>query len=164
MEEAMIARTHSSIDARMRVLAALTTILILALLAACGTPSTGTTDPDLRPSGQDSPLTDTEWVLTELRGEPPLGGGHITLVVGDSTAGGSSGCNLWGGEAVVTASTLALEMLHMTARACEDTRLMDQETDYLALLGGTSTYEVQGHELVLETETGEILVFRSAAD
>ena len=152
----MIAPTHNSID-RVR-------LLVVALLAACGAPSTGTTDPDLRPSGQEPPLADTEWILTELHGEPPLGGAHLTLVVRDSTAGGSSGCNLWGGAAVVTATTLALEMLHMTARACEDTRLMDQETDYLALLGGTSTYEVQGHELVLETETGETLVFRSAAD
>ena len=160
----MIARTHSSVDARTRVLAALTTILILALLAACGTPSTGTTDPDLRPSGQEPSLTGTEWVLTELRGEPPLGGAHLTLVVDDSTAGGSSGCNLWGGEAVVTASTLALEMLHMTARACEDARLMDQETDYLALLGGTSVYEVDGSALVLETESGERLVYRATID
>ena len=160
----MIARTHSSIDARTRVLAALTTVLILALLAACGTPSTGTADPDLRPSGQDSPLTDTEWVLTELRGESPLGGAHLTLVVGDSTAGGSSGCNLWGGESTVTATALTIEMLHMTARACEDMRLMDQETDYLALLAGTSAYEVEGSQLVLETEGGETLVYRADGD
>ena len=161
----MIAPTHRALyDAGVRALAALAGILIAALLAACGAPSTGTTDPDLRPSGQDTPLADTEWVLTELRGEPPLGGAHLTLVVSDSTAGGSSGCNLWGGEAVVTATTLALEMLHMTARACEDTRLMDQETDYLALLGGTSTYEVQGRELLLETESGETLAFSAGSD
>ena len=81
----MIARTHSRIEVRVsidaRVLAALSAILIAALLAACGTPSTGTADPELRPSGEDSPLTDMEWVLTELRGEPPLGGAHLTLVV-----------------------------------------------------------------------------------
>jgi heat shock protein HslJ len=139
-------------------------VLIAAILAAaCGSTAPRPTDPDdLAPAGS-SPLVGTEWVLTSLRGAPPLGGEILTLVVADSTAGGSSGCNLWGAEASVTETTLDLEMLHMTARACEDQRLMDQETDYLRLLGGLSTYEIDGRTLVLETGGGA-LVYRAADD
>jgi heat shock protein HslJ len=165
MEETMNPTRDPRAIARVRALPALTGSLIAAILAAaCGSSSPRPTDPeDLVPSGS-LPLVDMEWVLTSLRGEPPLGGDILTLVVGDSTAGGSSGCNLWGADAAVTETTLSLEMLHMTARACEDSRLMDQETDYLALLGGTSTYEIDGRELVLETGEGGTLVYRAADD
>ena len=133
--------------------------MLLAL--ACGSTVPDTTSPDLRPSPSGGgSLTGTKWVLTEIRGEPPLGEVEITLVVDESTAGGNSGCNYYGGTPHVTVGTFRLDDLVATVRACEDTRLMDQESDYVAILAQTSVWEIEGGELTLRTETGETLVFR----
>ncbi len=149
--------------ARRLVIAAFVTALCPL---ACGQTMPGTTTPpDLSPSQRGGgSLSGTEWVLTELRGGAPLGGVEITLVVDDSSAGGNSGCNHYGGTPVVTADTFRLDEIVATARACEDARLMDQESDFLALLALTSAYEVEGRALVLMVANEETLVFRAAGD
>jgi heat shock protein HslJ len=150
---------------RARVGRALAAVILALLPIACGsaTPENTSTDPPPSPSGT-LPLAGTEWVLIELRGEAPAGDAWITLVVGEASAGGSSGCNLYGGTPTVTLDTFTLAEIHVTLRACEDPRLMDQESDYLALLGRPSAYEVRGDTLVLETDGGGRLVFRATAD
>ena len=136
----------------------LTTIL---LALACGSTPPDTTSPDLRPSSSGGgSLAGTEWILSEIRGTPPLGEAAITLVVEDSTAGGNSGCNFYGGVPHVTAESFQLDDIVATARACEDPRLMDQESDYLAILARISAWEIEGGELTLRTAEGETLVFR----
>jgi heat shock protein HslJ len=133
--------------------------LLLAL--ACGSTSPDATSPDLRPStsGGDS-LVGTAWVLTEIRGDRPLGDVEITLVVDESTAGGNSGCNYYGGTPQVTVGTFRLADLVATVRACEDARLMDQESAYLAILAQTSAWEIEDGTLTLRTSDGVTLVFR----
>ena len=117
--------------------------------------------PDLRPSPSGGgSLVGTAWVLTEIRGEPVLGSEEITLVVDESTAGGNSGCNYYGGTPQITVGTFRLDEIVATARACEDTRLMDQESDYLAILAQTSAWEIDDETLQLRAETGETLLFR----
>jgi heat shock protein HslJ len=149
---------------RARVGRALAAVILALLPIACGsaTPENTSTDPPPAPSGTVR-LAGTEWVLIELRGEAPAGDAGITLVVGEASAGGSSGCNLYGGKPTVTPDTFTLAEIHATLRACEDPRLMDQESDYLALLGQTSTWEVDGNTLTLRTN-GVTLVFREATD
>ena len=137
---------------------------LAALFAlACGSTSSDSTSPDLRPSPSGGgSLTGTAWVLTEIRGEPALGEEEITLVVDDSTAGGNSGCNHYGGTPRITDGTFRLVDLAATLRACEDTRLMDQESDYLAILAQTSAWDIEGDRLELVTDTGDTLVFRAS--
>lgn len=135
----------------------------LLLSFACGSTAPDALSPDLRPSpSSGGSLTGTEWILTEIDGEPPLGEVEITLIVDDSTAGGNSGCNYYGGTPQVTAGTFRLEDLVATARACEDARLMDQESEYLAILSRTSAWGVEGGELTLEAPDGVTLVYREA--
>lgn len=139
----------------------LATLAAAILPLACGSTAPDATSPDLRPSPSGGgSLAGTEWILTEIRGEPPLGTAEITLVVDEESAGGYSGCNHFGGTPVVTDDTLRLDEIVATARACEDARLMDQESEYLALLAETSTWDAQGDRLVLTTR-GETLVFRA---
>jgi heat shock protein HslJ len=143
-----------------RVLATVAAVLVPL---ACGHSTPETTSPDIRPSpSRSGSLADTEWILTRIRGEPPLGSAEITLAFDDSSAGGYAGCNHFGGEPVVTAGTVRLEALVSTARACEDTRLMDQEADFLALLGETSAWEIEGGTLELHSGDAAALVFRAA--
>jgi heat shock protein HslJ len=138
-----------------------TTYLAALLALACGSTAPDTTSPDLRPSPSvGGSLVGTAWVLTEIRGEPVLGNEEITLVVDESTAGGNSGCNYYGGTPQITVGTFRLDEIVATARACEDTRLMEQESDYLAILARTSAWEIDDETLHLRAETGETLVFR----
>ena len=133
------------------------------LPAACGSSPPGTTSPDNLSPSDESSLAGTEWILTAIRGEPPIGEAEITLVVDDSSAGGSSGCNHYGGALVMTADTFRLDEIVATAMACEDARLMDQESDYLAILAEPAGWEIRAGKLVL-TANGETLVFRAAGD
>jgi heat shock protein HslJ len=145
-----------------RVLATVAAVLVPL---ACGHSTPETTSPDIRPSpSRGGSLADTEWSLTRIRGEPPLGGAEITLAFDDSSAGGYAGCNHYGGVPVVTAGTVRLDELVATARACEDARLMEQEADYLAFLGETSAWEIEGDVLTLRSGGAGTLVFRAARE
>ena len=140
-----------------------TAYLATLLALGCGTTSPDTTSPDQRPSPSGGgSLTGTAWVLTEIRGGPVLGKEEITLVVDESTGGGNSGCNHYGGTPQITVGTFRLVELVATLRACEDARLMDQESDYLAILGQTSAWDIEGDRLELVTATGDTLVFRAS--
>jgi putative lipoprotein len=169
MEEPMTERIHEPIavpPARERTLVSLLVMLAIALiLVGCGSTRPDATSPDLSPTGvEDSSLAGTEWVLTELRGDPPLGSMEITLVVDEASAGGWSGCNHYGGAPSVTDDTFRLDEIVATAMACEDARRMDQESDYLSLLGQTSTWEIEGRALTLRTAGEVTLVFREATN
>ena len=136
-----------------------TGLFLLAL--GCGSTAPETTSRDLWPSpAGDGSLTGTAWVLTKIGGELPLGQEEITLVVDESSAGGNSGCNYYGGTPQVTDGTFRLDELVATVRACEDARLMDQESEYLAILAQTSAWEIEGGELTLRTADGLTLMFR----
>ena len=142
-----------------------TAYLATLLALACRSTSPDPTSPDLRPSPSgDGSLTGTAWVLTEIRGEPVLGNEELTLVVDESTAGGNSGCNYYGGTPQITVGTFRLVELVATLRACEDARLMDQESDYLAILGQTSAWAIEGDRLELVTATGDTLLFRATGE
>ena len=157
--------THEAIAApppRVRAVVSLLVLMACALVpTACESTRPDTTSPDLSPTGgEDSSLAGTEWVLTELRGEPPLGSGEITLVVDASSAGGWSGCNHYGGAPSVPDHTFRLDDIVATAMACDDARLMDQESDYLSLLGQTTTWKIESGALTLRTAAGATLAFR----
>jgi heat shock protein HslJ len=162
MEAPMTDRIHEPIaapPARERILVSLLVMLATALVpAGCGSTTRDATSPSLSPTP-----VGTEWVLTEIRGEPPIGSAEITLVVDPSSAGGWSGCNNYGGAPAVTGETFRLVDIVATAMVCGDARLMNQESDYLSLLGQTSTWEIDGSTLTLRTN-GVTLVFVEATD
>jgi putative lipoprotein len=165
MEAPMTERIHEPIavpSVRERTLVSLLVMLAAALVpVGCGSTRPDTTSPDLLPTGvRDSSLVGTAWVLTEIRGGPPLGSAEITLVVDEVSAGGWSGCNHYGGAPSVTDDSFRLDDIVATAMACEDARLMDQESDYLSLLGQTSSWEIEGSALTLRTADGATLAFR----
>jgi heat shock protein HslJ len=140
-----------------------TAYLAVVLAFACGSTTSDTTSPDLRPSPSGGgSLAGTEWILREIRGGPPIGEAEITLVVEDSTSGGNSGCNHYGGIPHVTVESFRLDEIVATARACEDARLMDQESDFLAILAQTSAWEIEDGMLHLRAGSGEELQFGAA--
>lgn len=129
-------------------------LLAALLLAACGqNPGAG------NPTGGD--IAGYEWKLTELNGSAPIAGRDITLKLENDQAGGSSGCNSYGGQVTLDGSKVSFKDVSMTEMACMDPAgIMDQETAYLQTLSQAASYQTAGTKLEIKNAAGEtILVF-----
>ena len=127
-------------------------VTILLSLAACGWPGL--------PGGD--PLEGTSWVLLVYGGTSPIPQTQITLGFDHGQVGGSAGCNTYGGSYGVSGDRITLSDLYMTEMACLDPPgVMDQEQEYLRLLGKTQTFQVTNGQLQLFTSDGQALIYRS---
>jgi hypothetical protein len=81
-------RTYRPLAARLLV-----SLLLAALLAACGPKATPTTE---GPDG-GTRLAGTEWMLTSLNGESLIAGTEVNLHFREAYLGGSMTCNGYGG-------------------------------------------------------------------
>lgn len=119
------------------------------------------------PEAGANPLTGTSWTL-ESFGAAASGavveGTPVTLQFGaDGQAGGSSGCNTFGGPFTVENGTLNFGDVVSTLMACDDQAVMEQETAFLSTLATVRSYEVDGSTLNLLDESGQpVLTFTQA--
>lgn len=110
-------------------------------------------------------LENSQWHLT-LFGAPDaetpvLPGNTITLAFGaDGQAGGSSGCNTYGGSYEVQGDQVRFGEMVSTLMACADQGVMDQEMAYLAALQSAGRFEVNDDMLRIwyDNEQG-VLIF-----
>ena len=124
----------------------MTTILTVVLAGCGGTPS----------------LDGTNWVLTSLDGESPIGGASFTLAFADGQVNGTAGCNLYFGDYDQSANTLSIPMIGMTEMYCMDPQgIMDQEGLYLGILSRVDTFSVVGSQLRMDTADGAFLLFEA---
>jgi heat shock protein HslJ len=87
-------------------------------------------------------------------------GTTIDLALEGGTVQGSAGCNSYGGAFVHAGSSLSIDGLHATERACLDPAgIMEEEAHYLELLAAVSSYQIYGDRLWLETGDGQALFF-----
>jgi len=84
----------------------------------------------------------------------------ITLTFATDGISGNGGCNSYGGAFQYNAGTLTISNVVTTLMACQDD-VTAQETTYLDLLGKAASYQVNGTELVITTESG-LLMFTNA--
>lgn len=135
---------------------------LLLVLTGCIQPEGSTTLPaastpdatEEAPSteGDTAVLENSKWTLT-LFGAPDaetpvVTGSTITLAFdANGQAGGSSGCNTYGGSYEVQGDQVVFGELGSTLMACADQGLMDQEMAYLAALQSTGRFEVNGDTL-----------------
>jgi heat shock protein HslJ len=138
-----------------RQLALAAVILLSMVLTACGGARGGAGTPD---------LNGTQWVLTSLNGSSPVEGTTITLNFeirdGESSVGGSAGCNSYGGSYEQDGESLSFGMLFSTMMACEQP-IMDQETGYLGTLETITGFTLEGGQLQMWGES-TALVFSPA--
>ncbi len=129
---------------------------------------TPTTSPGLPDTGED--LAGTRWRLVSL-GTP----GEETQVPADvdvtlefeagGQAGGSGGCNSYGGPYTVDNGSLQFGQLVSTLKACVDQEVMDLEAQYLDALQTVSEFELAGDSLTLTYAAGQsVLNFVRAED
>jgi heat shock protein HslJ len=109
-----------------------------------------------------------DWQLTQLlldSGPAAVPEGFVaTLRIEDGQAGGSSGCNIFGGPVTIDASSLTIGALAMTEMACADPR-MNLEAAYLGRLAQVASYQLDGSALRLLDAAGTVLlVFAAPAE
>jgi len=130
----------------------LMTLALAALLAACGK------------SGTSANLDGTEWVLQSLNGLSPLLGTRVTLAFEGGQASGSAGCNSYfGAYRVEGQDGLIFDAIANTEMAClEPAGIMEQETQYLEILRGASSFRLSDGELEMTGTGGAVLVYSRA--
>lgn len=144
-------------------------LLLLPLLAACGSSSTaesGTPSPGqtigAQPTG-GAELAGTSWVLTDgpfMTGD--LEGSGITLDFAESDLSGSAGVNRYfGSYTSTTDGTLQIGVLGSTAMA-GDPDAMALEQEYLTALQSVFGYTIADGTLTLVGAADQVLVYSAA--
>lgn len=115
-------------------------------------------------------LLDSRWELVSYGAPdaqtPVIPESGVTLeFINEGEAGGSGGCNSYGGSYMVEDDTIAFNNLISTLMACADTGLTEQEQVYLQALQSAVRYELSGDQLTLWYGEGqEQLVFTRIQD
>jgi heat shock protein HslJ len=101
-------------------------------------------------------LAGTHWKLVSFGAAAPVvPGSSVTLDFGtDSQAGGTAGCNSYGGAYSVSGNSLSFKQLISTMMACADNNLMQQEQRYLKGLNGANQYTLAGDGLTISDAAG----------
>ncbi len=106
-------------------------------------------------------LPGSAWEVTSFAGQPPLADHPITFEFdNEGNIAGDGSCNRFGGSCKIEGDKIEVGPLRSTRRACEPD-IMQQEHKFLALLGATATWAIDGDELVLTAPDGEIKAKRA---
>jgi len=106
-----------------------------------------------------SPLTETDWTLTQIEGVEPLEGRGLDLSFAE---GGqfatSAGCNRFMGEAEIDGEAITFpDKIAGTMMACPE-GLAEQEETVLELLARVTSYQIEPTALILLDEEGTELL------
>ncbi len=131
----------------MKIWQILSVLVLLAIsMSAC---SSFSSQPD---------LNGTAWVLTELHGKPVKSPPIPTLVFKDGQVSGNASCNHFGGSYQRGwGDMLRFGPLMSTLMACVDPVLMEQEGNYLGILGQVAKYRAENGHLYLYDQAGQLL-------
>jgi heat shock protein HslJ/LysM repeat protein len=115
---------------------------------------------EIAPDGSDQAgtgLAGTSWVLESAGGQPALPDTPATANFGeDGRVNGSTGCNNYGMGYDVDGNTITFSPGPMTLMACPDP-VGQQENAYMAALGATATFQIEGDTLQLFDAGGNVV-------
>lgn len=105
-------------------------------------------------------LVGTQWELVTINQAGLLEDSQVTLQFDEEgNAGGNAGCNSYGGTYTVADDGLTFGMLITTLMACDE-ELMEQETQYLEILGNIERFRLNHNfTMILTTAEGDELWF-----
>ena len=118
-----------------------------------------------QPLGEQTGLLDQEWVLESIgqkgSATAAIDGVAVTLTLdSDGNAGGSAGCNHYGGVYIIKGDQISFGEIVSTLMACVDDAVMEQEMQYLQALSLAGTYLVSNDRLTIEyNDGGSVLTF-----
>jgi heat shock protein HslJ len=110
------------------------------------------------------------WVLTTMGVQDGTGITHPTTEISltfnpDGSLTGYDGCNNYFGSTTLTGITtpkgngMTISNIASSKKYCET--LAQQETMYLAILGKTMAYNVNGNQLSMTATTGDVLIYQT---
>ncbi len=111
-------------------------------------------------------LDDRKWVLESIKNRRTLARIKGVFVNFDETkgsAGGNSGCNVFGGEYTATGSRIAIKDIVSTMRACIEDDRMTVEREFLDGLRTSNRFEIKDGRLLLYRGQNLLLTLRGEA-
>jgi heat shock protein HslJ len=141
-------------------------LTIVLMLSACAPAATEVTTPTVEPTGPSSDensLANTQWTLVSFgiadAENPIVEGSAITLEFkADGQAGGSGGCNSYGGAYQVQGNTLSFSQINSTLMACADEKMMQQEQQYFQALESAGQFELTDDHLTISYNNGQAVL------
>jgi heat shock protein HslJ len=126
----------------------LATLVVVFGLCGCARP------------GPSAALPGSAWVLTGLRGAPPIAGTTITLAFEEGRLGGFAGCNGYGAAYTTGRSgMLAVPEIERQLQLCEQPEgVMDQEDGYVAALAQAAAYRITDDQLEIRSRDGTVVL------
>lgn len=111
-------------------------------------------------------IEDKKWMLEAIKGAPVSRLGRTAFVVfdkGKGSAGGNTGCNVFGGSYSAVGRALKIIEVISTMRACIEDERMKIEREFLDGLEKANRYEIQGEKLMLYQNKRLLLTFNGEA-
>jgi heat shock protein HslJ len=133
-----------------RLLRAIILLISTCSLLSAQTPASARAEA----TSAEGKLANTQWRLKSFgptgAESPVIEGTTITLKFGaDGRAGGSGGCNSYGGEYLERGDNLSFSRIISTKRACLDESANEQEQRYFAALGSASKFKLSHNRLTI---------------
>lgn len=123
-----------------------------------------------QPPVRDEPvrngLEDRKWVLESIKGRrtlAPIKGAFINFDAQKRSAGGNSGCNVFGGEYTAEGTKIAIKEIVSTMRACIEDDRMTIEREFLDGLRAANRFEIRDGRLLLYRGSSLLLTLRGEA-
>jgi uncharacterized lipoprotein YbaY len=109
-------------------------------------------------------LEDHLWLLVSLAGQTVIPGTQVTAEFNEGQVTGVSGCNNYNAPYQMSGENLTVGPAATTRMACvEPQGVMEQEAQYLSLLGSAATYRIESRQMSILDATGQVvLVFEAA--
>ena len=110
-------------------------------------------------------LEGNTWTLTSfMEGDDvqsPIQNTTLTAYFEDGNISGNAGCNNYFGGYTVDGNEINIsKALGSTMMYCEPEEVMQQEAQYLEMLGNVTTYAIEENQLTLSTEDNRTLVYQ----
>ncbi len=111
-------------------------------------------------------LEDKKWILTSIAGKPVPKTETVPFLVFDkqkSSAGGDSGCNVFGGSYKAGDDKISITEIISTQRACIEDERMNIEREFLGGLQKATRFEIKAGKLNLYEGDVPLLTFDAVA-
>ncbi len=125
------------------------------------------TDGALETAVGEDPLSGTYWSLVSLQNQAGetvnvLADSEVTLEFQDGSYSGNASCNRYFGSYQIDGANLNMGMAGSTEMFCMPEELMNQESSYLATLALVSQFQMDGDQLSLADEGGNVVLTYTA--
>lgn len=107
---------------------------------------------------QSISLTDTNWIVTEINGEPLLENSEVTMQFTADQVAGKASCNNYFTAYTLDGEKLTFGPAGSTLMYCQEEGIMEQEALFLSVLEKVEKVSIQGSEMTLTLNDGGSLV------